>query len=50
MIKDTDDKANDTWYLDFYALRYICNKRDFFSDIHMKNYEFITTRVKIIWS
>lgn len=50
MTRETNDKANDTWYLDSYASRHICNNKDLFSDIHTKNYEFITVKGEIIWS
>lgn len=50
MMKDIDDKVNDTWYLDSCALGYICNNRDLFSDMCTKNYKFITSGGEIIWS
>lgn len=49
MTRDTNDKANDTWYLDSYASRHICNNNNLFSDIHTKNYKFITAGGEIIW-
>lgn len=50
MIRDTNDNGNKIWYLASYALRHICNNRDLFWDIYIKNYEFITAGGEIIWS
>lgn len=50
MTRDTNNKAIYTWYLDFYASKYICNNKELYSDICTKNYNFITARSKIISS
>lgn len=49
MTRHSSDKVNDTWYLDFCALRHICNNRELFLDIWSKNYKFITIESKIIF-
>lgn len=50
MTKKANKKANNTWYLDFYALKYICNNRRLFLDMRINNNEFITTEGEIIQS
>lgn len=50
MTRNANNKANDTLYLDSYTLRHICNNKNLFLKMQIKNYKFIITRGKIIWS
>lgn len=50
MTRHSSNKANNTWYLDFYILRHICNNKKLYSNIRSKNYKFIMVRGEIIYS
>lgn len=49
MAKKTT-KDLDTWYLNSYVSKHICNNKHFFSDLHLKSYKFITVGREIIRS
>lgn len=41
-------KDLDTWYIDSYVLRHICNDKGFFSELRPKSYQLVTARREII--
>ena len=50
MTREVDKDQLEEWYLDSYALRYICNNRERFADLRPKSYKFVITGGTIIRS
>lgn len=50
ITKNPSSKANNIWYLDFYASKYICKNQELFLDLQPKIYKFIKVGGKVIWS
>lgn len=50
MTRTSSKKTTDCWYLNFCALRYICNNRKLFLGIRSKNCEFVTASGDIFQS
>lgn len=50
MIYITGKRQSGVWYLDSYALRYICNSHERFTDLRPKTYKFVTASRDIIRS
>lgn len=49
MTRYSSNEASNTWYLDSYISKHICNNKELFSNIWSKNYEFITIEGIIIY-